>query len=63
MAKGPNFGPHIGLTDERVVLGNFAIREDTYDLPLEFIQVLSSGTLVVLTQRDKEIAVTVEYQA
>ena len=63
MAVGPDLGAHLGLTDKGIVIRHAPVRENPHDFALKFVEILCSRALVVFTQRNKQISVTVKYQA
>ncbi|MNN08782.1 hypothetical protein D3C81_1216460 [compost metagenome] len=62
MTVGPDFPTRTGLAYQGIVRRNAAIRVQAHHLALQLAEILGRGTLVVLAQRDEQIAGPVEHQ-
>src|SRR5690606_3045832 len=62
VAIAPDFRPRALLAHEWIIRWNRSIRVKTNQLPLVLVQVLGSGPLVVLAERDEQIAISVEHE-
>src|SRR5690606_14617532 len=60
---GPDLRARIVAANEGVVIRDAPIRIQSHHLALQLVQILRSRPLVVLTQGDEQIAVTVEHQS
>src|SRR5690606_5133662 len=63
MSIRPDLGPYSLFAHEWVVLGNTAVSKQANNFPLQLVQILGSGALVIFAQRDEHIALAIEDDA